>query len=466
MENHKRISLAIQQVRVPLRLLDVLESSMNGGGAKMSSLVERWSKLAQLHPNQNAEKCLLLNVPGRIEVLGKHTDYAGGFSLTCASSRSMASVVATHESPSLILMDAARNITLEIPYHEVGLVEGASWATYANTVLARLIRHFGTPKNGVTIVLESNIPSAAGLSSSSGLIITLALGLLGKGNFPIPIPALDRAAFAGFAGAIESGAQFGDWVGDAGVGTRGGSQDHTAIVCSVASQLGLFSYFPVAKEQAVPFPESLTFVIGSSGVKARKTGDAKDAYNDASDRARHVVSSWNRLRESSKDLVTPARNMGEMLRDPAFDRSLLQAQLQKEAQGASLWNRFLQFEKETEVVIPGVINQIHQQNWSGLGDFVDESQRMADEWLGNQVPETNALVSLARQSGAYAASGFGAGFGGAVWALVDTELADSFRKTWMKQYAAAFPTRSQYLEFFTDFPSHGVTIHGETDFPL
>lgn len=472
MEENKRVTFTLEQVRQSnwlertlastgtLASTETLASTGTMDPAERHRLSARWVALATAHPGENNTSCLLLKVPGRIEVLGKHTDYAGGPSLTCASSKSMVSIVSSHPKPSLVLVDAARTITLEIPYHQVGQVEGASWATYANTVLSRLMRHFGTPSNGVTIVLESDIPSAAGLSSSSGLIITLALGLLAAGHFPHPIPAFSRAEFAGFAGAIESGAQYGDWEGDAGVGTRGGSQDHTAILCSSAGHLGLYSYFPVKKELSVVFPASLSFVIASSGVKARKTGDAKDAYNLASDRAKRVVVCWN------ENQGTRFSNMGEMVRSQNFSRSLLQSILFTEENAASLWNRSLQFEKETGDIIPGFIRDLNSQNWSGLGGFTDESQRMADGWLGNQVPETNELVHLARQAGAYAASAFGAGFGGAVWALIDRENADTFRARWMKQYAAAFPSKSQYLDFFIDHPSDGVAIFGDTTFQL
>ncbi|HWJ56419.1 MAG TPA: hypothetical protein VNR90_09365, partial [Vicinamibacterales bacterium] len=50
--------------------------------------------------------------------------------------------------------------------------------------------------------------------------------------------------------------------------------------------------------------------------------------------------------------------------------------------------------------------------------------------LGNQIPETIALAAAARKAGALAASSFGAGFGGAVWALVDRDAADAFAAAW------------------------------------
>ena len=55
---------------------------------------------------------------------------------------------------------------------------------------------------------------------------------------------------------------------------------------------------------------------------------------------------------------------------------------------------------------------------AAFGDLVDRSQQLAERRLGNQVPETIELARSARELGARAASAFGAGFGGSVWALV------------------------------------------------
>jgi galactokinase len=84
----------------------------------------------------------------------------------------------------------------------------------------------------------------------------------------------------------------------------------------------------------------------------------------------------------------------------------------------------------------------------GLGAIVDASQSTAVRLLGNQVPETIALAQSARELGAVAASAFGAGFGGSVYALVDTAGAEEFRHRWVKAYSAAFPNRGADATFF------------------
>jgi galactokinase len=86
------------------------------------------------------------------------------------------------------------------------------------------------------------------------------------------------------------------------------------------------------------------------------------------------------------------------------------------------------------------------------GALVDRSQRGAEEWLGNQVPETVMLARSAREEGALAASAFGAGFGGSVWALTRADGAGAFSRRWQARYCAAFPGRAARAQFFETRP--------------
>jgi galactokinase len=80
---------------------------------------------------------------------------------------------------------------------------------------------------------------------------------------------------------------------------------------------------------------------------------------------------------------------------------------------------------------------------------VDRSQRAAEQLLGNQVPETCFLAAAARQLGAAAASAFGAGFGGSVWALVEAERAGALLVAWRDRYLTNLPQHAARCQFFT-----------------
>ena len=79
---------------------------------------------------------------------------------------------------------------------------------------------------------------------------------------------------------------------------------------------------------------------------------------------------------------------------------------------------------------------------------MDRSQADAERLLGNQVPETAFLAAAARRCGAVAASAFGAGFGGSVWALVPAADVGRFTAAWSSAYADAFPDAAADARFF------------------
>lgn len=94
---------------------------------------------------------------------------------------------------------------------------------------------------------------------------------------------------------------------------------------------------------------------------------------------------------------------------------------------------------------------------SRLGEVVDHSQAAAEQLLGNQVPETISLARTARELGAIAASAFGAGFGGSVWALVGADEAAQFADDWYRAYVSQHPAQSSASRFFVSRPGPNLT---------
>jgi galactokinase len=88
-----------------------------------------------------------------------------------------------------------------------------------------------------------------------------------------------------------------------------------------------------------------------------------------------------------------------------------------------------------------------------FGALVDRSQQGAEEGLDNQVEETIALHRLARERGAVAASAFGAGFGGAVWAMVSRDEAERFTAVWREDYLRHFPQHALASRWAVTAPS-------------
>ena len=389
-------------------------------------------------------------VPGRIEFLGKHTDYAGGRSLVCATEQRISVVAQPRDDTVLRIADETSGVHAELPLHADLQVPKGDWTAYPATVVRRLSRDFGPLYVGLDFTFHSDLPQDAGLSSSSALVTAVALALSDANGLP-DNPAWratfpTREALAGYLGAVENGWAYGRFAADGGVGTQGGSQDHTAILCSRPGMLAQYGFDPVRFERAVPFPAGHILVVAVSGVVAAKTREAMVLYNGLAETARELLGVWQERHGG------PARTLYAaitMRRGAALTLRGWLAGLPRQPQ---LEARLSQFVAECEEIIPAVADLLGKGTTVGLGELIDRSQLGAEQGLGNQVPETIHLQRSARRLGATAASAFGAGFGGSVWALVREENLEEFTQHWSEDYLGAFPAQQGRAQFITTRP--------------
>jgi len=392
-------------------------------------------------------------VPGRIEFLGKHTDYAGGRSLICALERGFCVAAAAGDGPVVRITDVGRGDRVEFGLSAELCPPLGHWSNYPMTVASRVAQNFPGPLRGADIALVSDLPAAAGLSSSSALVIAVFSALAGinalgeRDEYRREIHSAED--LAGYLGTIENGQSFGSLAGSKGVGTFGGSQDHTAILCCSPNELSQYSFCPVRREQAVALPSDHVFVIGVSGVTADKTGGALEKYNRISMLAAEVLEVWRtasgRADATLMSAATSAPDAVERI------RVALRTSTQSAFSAQELLNRFEQFISESTEIVPGVAQALAAGDMEKVGKLVDQSQEGAERMLGNQVPETITLARLAKGLGAAAASAFGAGFGGSVWALVETDRAERFRSEWAEQFESRFPESAKRSKFFVTY---------------
>ncbi len=403
-------------------------------------------------------------VPGRIEVFGKHTDYGGGRSLLCAAERGFCLVARPRADRLVRVFDIVSDTSAHAVLDTAPAPPRAGWPLYVETVTRRLARNFPEICRGADIAFGSDLPMAAGMSSSSALVTALLLALSAVND--LPESGTYRANIASaedlaeYLGSIENGQDFRALTGDAGVGTFGGSEDHTAMLCCRAGELSQYRFCPVTHERQVRVPSGCLFVIAVSGVVAEKTGAARETYNHAALMARRVLERWNdetgrrdgSLRaavESAPDGADRVRAVIEELDRVPF-RFLAQGENRRAVEmREALRARLDQFVEETFVIVPAVADCLAAGHVETLADLAARSQAGAEIGLRNQVPETTFLARTARENGALAASAFGAGFGGSVWALVTAADSTRFRGKWSAAYASAFPQHAATAQFFS-----------------
>ncbi|HVN09639.1 MAG TPA: galactokinase family protein [Patescibacteria group bacterium] len=400
---------------------------------------------------KESEAAIRCYVPGRIEVLGKHTDYAGGRSLLCAVERGICAVAAPRRAATIRIADAVRRQDCEFPLSPELDPQSDHWPLYPKTVARRMARNFSGPLRGMDMAFASDLPRASGMSSSSALLVCTWL-LLERSNELEHRPefcnnihtAEDKASYLA---CVENGQTFGTLAGDAGVGTYGGSEDHTAILCSRPGMLRQYAFCPTRHEADVHFPPEFSFLIAVCGVAADKTGAAREQYNRASGAAAEILRIW---RESTgrgdASLFRAAVAAGDA-------RERIRQELRKHPSqrytAESLLDRFDQLVEECGSIIPEAVSALRVKDLEKFGSCVDRSQTLAEQKLGNQIPQTAELARSARRLGALAASAFGAGFGGSVWAMARADEAADLLKHWQQDYRRQFPVEAERSTFFT-----------------
>jgi galactokinase len=377
-------------------------------------------------------------VPGRIEVLGKHTDYAGGRSMVGAVELGLYLVATPSEDEIVRMTDVRANDSIDFPLKPELAPVPAHWSAYPRTVAAALVGQLEGNLRGVTVAFGSDLPPAAGLGSSSVLVVATFLALATANPWLEDALAIDTPEeLASYLAGVETR-----------VGTEGGSEDHIAILCSQPGELRQYAYRPVRLEQVMPMPFGHVFAIAVSGVRAEKGRTAQERYNRAARLAADVAGLWREFTGRADPHLGAALASSDGARDQLREATRSSSQ--------DLRDRFEHFVAENEEIVPRAGEALATGDLSAFGEQVDRSQALAEGMLGNQVPETVFLAAAARQLGAVAASSFGAGFGGSVWALVTEQDGPDFLEEWRTSYLEAFPQRAEGCWFFVTRPGQAA----------
>jgi hypothetical protein len=172
-------------------------------------------------------------------------------------------------------------------------------------------------------------------------------------------------------------------------------------------------FAPIQHVADAAIPPDWMFVIAASGVAAKKTGAAKDAYNRLSFLVRTLLDLWNATEPRQPSLHAVLSSSPR-----AVERltALVSGRSDTEPAALDLENRLSHFRNE-DARIPEAVRAFRSAERDCISTLSDDSQSEAERLLQNQVPETIALARSARTLGAFGASSFGAGFGGSDLAL-------------------------------------------------
>jgi galactokinase len=334
--------------------------------------------------------------PGRVNIIGEHTDYNEGFVMPMALSQGVTVCAAGRSDDRLVLMSRQTGLAaIELGTLTPGSVTG--WPAYAAGV-AWALQEAGYAIHGASIAIDSDLPAGAGLSSSAALECAIALALTELSDVTVP-----RTELARIARQAEN--EF--------VGVPTGIMDQSAALLCRAGHALLLDCRTV---QAVAVPFSLAA--------------AGRCLMIIDTRIRHALTD-GRYAERSHECEDAARALGiHFLRDVTGEEQL--ADIHKDV----LRRRACHVVQENRRVLKAA-DFLQDGQLAMIGSLMTASHSSLRDNFEVSWPQADAAVDAALAAGADGARMTGGGFGGAVIALVPLTLTRSLLTSVRQRFSHA-----------------------------
>ena len=336
--------------------------------------------------------------PGRVNLIGEHTDYNDGLVLPAAIYREirLAYLPVDDRRVELTRLDDGERLGFDLdePYRASG-----AWIDYAAATAAALTEA-GLPTGGVRGVVGSSLPENAGLSSSAAIELAVAWALLGDGADDV-----DRLTLAQICQRAEN----------AFVGVQCGLMDQFSVSCAQAG-VALLLDCRSLEWRPVALPDDVTLVVCHTGSQ-RRLGASE--YNIRRAQCEEAVAGLARLDPSIRSLrdVTPellARGAATL--DPVVARRAAHIVAENER-------------------VTAVVAALEAGDLATVGECFRAGHASLRDLFEVSSPELDALVEIAGTvPGVVAARMTGAGFGGCTINLVRPDAVERFAETILGRY--------------------------------
>ncbi len=203
--------------------------------------------------------------PGRVNLIGEHIDYHALPVLPMALRRRITVAFEAREDARISIASEAFGQREFEWGSELDRAAAGDWENYVRAAALAVAGKWGVGR-GIEAKLRSDLPAAAGLSSSSALLVAVTLALLRANGW--------TASFEELMQILPNAEQF--------VGTRGGGMDHAAALASRAGYASLVTFRPLSVRH-IAIPEDWVFLVVDSRVRAEKSGAARECYNSVRD---------------------------------------------------------------------------------------------------------------------------------------------------------------------------------------
>lgn len=369
---------------------------------------------------------VVVNSPGRAEIIGNHTDYNLGYALGCAISQSTLGLFKKRLDKKIILHTTLPNLADQVVEFELNNIyrdETVKWGNYARGVVNELLK-LSYPLGGAEILVDTNFSTSGGLSSSAALELCIAYGLLA-----LVKQAIDPETIAHACQRAENSQL---------VMSPCGFLDQGVIAFSQKDKMVMLDFAPPVKTRLIP--ASLSTLDVSLVVVVDKT--VKRVLGESGYPARRKMCEGacqilkiNSLRQLSINDFEAKKNRLEPVIKKRVEHIVYENQRVLDAVAALENNDVVKF-----------------------GQLLNQSGKSALDLYGldENTPELRYLLESAQAlDGVFGARNMGGGFSAIILTLVKNESVATFRLQLQTKYQEKFPG---CLEFVRFNPSQGVRL--------
>jgi N-acetylgalactosamine kinase len=450
---------------------DVLHALYNCPPGELAAHRTRYERLYHLfgthYPGSKAQ--YIVRAPGRVNLIGEHTDYNGYPVFPMAIDRDFVFVIGAAAGPAIQIQneDPAFEPRTFDPVFPMPAYQQGDWGNYVKAAVNGILEAGLVDRNharGFDAMVGGTIPESAGLSSSSALVVASALAFLAANNLKVETGSL--------ADLLAKAERY--------VGSEGGGMDQAVSLLAEAGKALMIDFFPL-KTRPTPLPEEIVFVVCNSLIRAPKSESVRYEYNrrviecriatallakavegktgrtlsvqrlaDLSPErlglAPEILSGWAQeiIGERPLSLIDVAQRLGKKAEDVEHEVCTLRdgSTLKAPPDGFRVWNRYRHVVTEAERVRL-MAQALQERNLNEIGSLMNQSHASCRDDYEISCPELEVLVSIAREHGALGARLTGAGFGGCTVNAVPKDRVEQFMSSMTADYYGGYVKRDK-----------------------
>jgi galactokinase len=378
-----------------------------------SAFTDKFSQLFGLLPK-------LFHAPGRVNLIGEHTDYNQGFVFPCAIGFQTWIAIAPRPDHRIALCSENFPDKFEFDAHRLPAKKTGNWSDYIIGV-ATTLQQAGHKIQGANILVNGEVPIGSGLSSSAAIEVASALAFLSLAGDSLPLTEVAKMC-------QKAENDF--------VGARVGIMDQF-VSCLGREGNALLLDCRSLEYKLVPLPSSLRIVICNTMVKHELAGGEYNTRREACDQAVKILS---------------RRYEGvHSLRDVSHE----QLEAQQNEIPKKIYNRALHVISENQRVLDAV-DALRAHDIDKVGRLMRESHNSLRDLYEVSCRELDLMVESAEGLPGYRGGRMtGGGFGGCTVNLVNASDADIFAE----QIAARYRKKTGIQpDVYISFPANGAGV--------